>query len=88
LINSLPSSVSFVLDSSLSKLSPAPLVLDCNYLPRQTELMKQANSFGWKAIGGIELLIAQGLAQFQLWTGRTSPHNLMEKIVREEFDRK
>jgi pentafunctional AROM polypeptide len=45
------------------------ILLDMAYRPRVTSLMQQAQRFGWKTIPGLEALAAQGIYQFQLWTG-------------------
>lgn len=46
-----------------------PVVFDVCYRPRITPLLSQARKFDCPVIEGIEMLIAQGLAAFSLWTG-------------------
>ena len=42
-----------------------------------TPLVAEAKKAGIPAIGGIEMLIAQGAMQFEIWTGRVAPVDLM-----------
>ena len=44
-------------------------VFDIVYRPYQTKLLKEARSAGAKTISGMEMFIAQGLAQIELWSG-------------------
>jgi quinate dehydrogenase len=37
------------------------------YKPRMTPLLKYASQQGWAAIGGVEAMIEQGLAQARMW---------------------
>ena len=48
---------------------PPRVLLDMAYKPAVTPLMGLAAQAGWTAIGGLEALAAQGLYQFELWTG-------------------
>jgi len=45
-------------------------VVDLVYTPRDTRLLRQARGSGALALGGLEMLIAQGAASFALWTGK------------------
>jgi 3-dehydroquinate dehydratase/shikimate dehydrogenase len=46
------------------------LVYDLVYNPLETQLMREARLAGCEALGGLEMLIAQAVAQFQLWIGK------------------
>jgi len=35
------------------------------------------------AIPGLEMLVAQGARQFEIWTGQAAPRALMEQAVRQ-----
>jgi quinate dehydrogenase len=37
------------------------------YKPRETPLLAMAASHGWFAIGGVEAMVEQGLAQARMW---------------------
>ena len=47
------------------------VVLDAAYTPRITALLKQALSKGCRICSGIDMLIAQGIAQFDMWVGES-----------------
>lgn len=46
-----------------------------------TPLLAEAKKAGIPAIGGIEMLIAQGAMQFKIWTGREAPIDLMRSSL-------
>jgi len=37
-------------------------------------------------ISGLEMLVAQGARQFEIWTGLAAPRALMEQAVRQALD--
>jgi shikimate dehydrogenase len=49
--------------------SPEATACDTIYTPRETPFLRQARSRGWRAVDGLAFFLAQGLAQFRLWTG-------------------
>lgn len=57
------------------------VVSDIIYNPRKTKLMEQAASVGCSTFNGMDMLLYQGAAAFQLWTGREMPLEL----VREKY---
>jgi 3-dehydroquinate dehydratase/shikimate dehydrogenase len=67
----------------LRNLDRTCVVLDCVYNPLRTPLLEEAEATGLKAIGGLEMFVAQAAGQFESWTGRTAPSRLFETIVRE-----
>jgi shikimate dehydrogenase len=52
-------------------------VFDLVYNPRQTKLLRQAQTVGVKVIGGLGMLVHQGAAAFELWTGEKAPVETM-----------
>lgn len=50
-------------------LNPDQLVFDLIYNPFPTQFLKVASQAGAKVVGGMEMLILQGLRSLQLWTG-------------------
>ena len=54
-------------------LHPELIVSDIIYNPRQTMLMKQAASIGCPVFNGMYMLLYQGAAAFECWTGREMP---------------
>ncbi|HEX7471725.1 MAG TPA: shikimate dehydrogenase [Candidatus Limnocylindrales bacterium] len=56
------------------------LVLDLIYNPPQTRFLREAAAAGADATSnGIEMLLSQGTAQFELWTGQAAPTELMRE---------
>lgn len=61
----------------------ARLVFDAIYRPAHTRLLRLAADRGIQTVGGAEFFIAQGAAQFELWTGRRAPLAVMRRAVRD-----
>lgn len=49
------------------------LIYDLVYNPFQTRLMAEADKVHVPKIGGLAMLVAQGAAQFKVWTGKDAP---------------
>lgn len=58
-------------------ISPESFVYDLVYNPRETPLLKQARQAGCASLDGLPMLVYQGAAGFQLWTGREAPVAVM-----------
>lgn len=72
--------------SWLTKRAAAPLVVaDVIYNPRKTKLLEMAEACGLKSFNGINMLLYQGAAAFELWTGKKMP---TEKIKAKFFQKK
>ena len=56
-------------------------VMDIVYNPIETRLAKDAKAVGAKVINGVEMLIYQGAASFQLWTSRSAPIEVMRRAA-------
>lgn len=56
-------------------------VYDAIYDPRETLLLKQAKEKGAKTINGLGMLIYQGAAAFELWTGTKMPIEKIKPII-------
>ncbi len=61
------------------------VVFDMVYYPQETRLLADARSRGLTTISGLEMLVSQGARQFEIWTGQSAPHALMEQAVRQAF---
>jgi pentafunctional AROM polypeptide len=70
-VSTITASVGFTLPPAV--LESKPIVFDVNYKPAETPLMAQAKAARCIVIGGIEMLIAQGLQQCELWTMGAAP---------------
>jgi 3-dehydroquinate dehydratase/shikimate dehydrogenase len=71
--------------SGISPLSPRELncrlVMDLIYRPLDTELLKIARKKGISTISGVEMFLAQGFAQWELWTGKSAPEAAMRRAI-------
>jgi shikimate dehydrogenase len=54
---------------SAAALHPGQVVYDILYNPEETTLMRLARERGCAVVGGLGMLVHQGLASFKLWTG-------------------
>jgi shikimate dehydrogenase len=52
-------------------------VYDLVYRPRETLLLTQARAVGAEIVDGMGMLVHQGAAAFELWTGSTAPVEVM-----------
>lgn len=57
------------------------ILMDIVYAPYETEFLKQGKKRGVKIIHGTEMLLYQGTAQFELYTGVKAPIEAMEKTL-------
>ncbi len=57
------------------------------YDPQETKLARDAKAAGAQVISGVEMLIHQGAASFEIWTGQPAPVDAMRKAVLEELSR-
>jgi shikimate dehydrogenase len=64
-------------------LGAGNLVVDMVYRSGGTRLLEAARTRGAGAVDGLEVLIAQGAASFERWTGRTAPRQAMRDAVRD-----
>ncbi len=63
------------------ELSGVRFVYDLVTRADGTPLQRAAATAGIPCIGGIEMLIAQGAKQFEIWTGREAPVDLMRNTI-------
>jgi len=73
-----------------------PCVIDPNFLHkdlliydvvynRETPLVEEAKKRGLRVVGGIGMLIYQGAASFEIWTGRKAPVEIMRDRLIQAF---
>jgi shikimate dehydrogenase len=53
------------------------LAYDLVYNPLQTPFLREAKKAGARTMGGLTMLVHQGVAAFKLWTGRDAPADVM-----------
>jgi shikimate dehydrogenase len=56
-------------------------VMDIVYNPVETKLAKDAKAVGARVISGVEMLIYQGAASFEIWTGLSAPIEVMRRAA-------
>jgi shikimate dehydrogenase len=62
-------------------LKPNLCVMDIVYNPVETKLSMDARDAGARVISGVEMLLYQGAASFEIWTGRPAPVDVMRKAI-------
>jgi shikimate dehydrogenase len=59
------------------------VAFDLVYVPEVTPFLRDAAAHGAVAIGGLDMLIHQGAASFELWTGMAPPLEVMFSAARD-----
>lgn len=57
------------------------MVYDLVYNPFETLFMREAKSVDIPTIGGLAMLVAQGMKQFEIWTGLEAPMQIMSRAA-------
>jgi len=57
------------------------VVMDFIYRPAQTKLLQIAAAKGIRTVSGVEMFLAQGIAQWELWMGSRAPEAAMRRAV-------
>ncbi len=57
------------------------LVFDTIYRPRVTKLLQLAAKRGIETVSGVEMFVAQGTAQWEIWTGERAPVEVMRRAA-------
>jgi len=68
-----------------SWLRPSLCVMDIVYNPVETKLVKDARSVGAKVVSGVEMLVYQGAASFEIWTNRPAPVKVMKQAILDKL---
>jgi shikimate dehydrogenase len=66
-----------------SSLDQYQVVMDVIYTPRQTRLLREAATRGCRIIDGFQMFVHQGAHQFELFTGRPAPMEIMRRAALE-----
>ena len=69
-------------------LRPEQVVVDIVYNPMETRFLREAAARGCRTVPGYEMLLLQGVTQFELWTGASAPVDLMRSILVERLSAK
>jgi 3-dehydroquinate dehydratase/shikimate dehydrogenase len=67
--------------------TPDTLVFDTIYNPIETKLLKQAKAAGAKTVSGVEMFVRQAAAQFEAWTDKAAPTELMRRVVEDRLSK-
>ncbi len=62
------------------------IVMDMVYRPRETELLQLAREKKIETISGVEMFLAQGFAQYEIWTGERAPESAMREALEAALD--
>jgi 3-dehydroquinate dehydratase/shikimate dehydrogenase len=57
------------------------IVMDLIYRPQRTRLLRLAAQKGIATVSGVEMFLAQGIAQWEIWTERRAPEAAMRAAV-------
>ncbi len=76
-----PRSDASPIDEFAPKLGPGRLVFDAVYNPPLTRLLQQAQERGATTVSGVEMFVRQAARQFELWTHKLAPVNVMREVV-------
>lgn len=76
--------LSVVPDASFFR--PELIVVDVPYSPLETAMRKMAKEAGCKTMNGLGMMLFQGSAAFELWTGEPMPIEYMKEILHISYD--
>lgn len=62
-------------------LANFPVVMDIVYAPLETRLLREAKNAGCEVIDGLSMLLYQGAAQFEAWTDKEAPVEVMRAAL-------
>lgn len=57
------------------------IVMDLIYRPERTKLLEIAAQKGMATVSGVNMFLAQGFAQWEIWTGKHAPEAAMRRAV-------
>jgi 3-dehydroquinate dehydratase/shikimate dehydrogenase len=72
----------------IPELSTQTLVFDTVYNPMETKLLKQAKAAGAITVGGVEMFVRQAVRQFEAWTNRPAPVDVMRGVIEARLGKK
>lgn len=68
-------------------LRPHHVVFDMVYRPLKTRLIQDAEEAGCKTVLGLEMLLEQAVLQFERWTGKAAPREIMRNALLAELNK-
>ena len=88
IINTTPVGMNPDIDKSpidTSLITKDHVVFDIIYSPYETKLIKDSKEKGCKIVYGIEMLVNQGVLQFEKWRDIKAPEKEIKKIIQEKI---
>lgn len=76
-----PQAEAVPLGVDVASLPRDAVVVDLVYRPLETPLMAAARAAGRRTVTGIGMLVHQGAAAFEIWTGRSAPVEVMRNAA-------
>jgi shikimate dehydrogenase len=70
----------------IETLAPDTLVADVIINPPRTRLLRDAESRGCKTLGGLGMLVNQGVISFKIWTGVDPDPDVMQEALEEYLE--
>lgn len=67
-------------------IGPDMTVFDVVYRPLDTPLLNSASMAGAIKLPGYRMLLGQGARSFEIWTGKSAPVGIMEKVLLDELE--
>ena len=68
-----------------AEIPASAIVNDVVYTPLETPLLREAAAAGATALGGLHMLVYQGVLSFQMWTGQEAPADVMLAAATKEM---
>ena len=65
---------------------PDLIVTDVVYSPRETAMLKMAKEVGCKTMNGMGMMLFQGAAAFEMWTGKEMPIEHMKEVLDIKYE--
>lgn len=69
-------------------IRPGMVVFDNVYNPMETRLLREAGEIGCTTVSGVDMFVHQAVAQFEAWTNRAAPTDLMRRVVVDALSRR
>lgn len=48
--------------------------------------MQSRSTGGWVVVDGLDVLVEQGISQFEILTGRPAPVHVMRRAIRQQYE--
>ncbi|NLO90285.1 MAG: shikimate dehydrogenase [Clostridia bacterium] len=71
--------------SHIDCINPKTVVCDLIYRPSETLFLRKAREIGCKVVGGLGMLLCQGVEAFRLFTGINPPMEVMQQALLDEL---